>query len=85
MLAALKESGQLKNTLVVFTSDQGFAWGQHGLKEKWMAYDAAICAPLIFSQPGVIKPSQVCDVPVNGMDITRTFKESRIASLVSFD
>ncbi len=73
VLAALKESGQLKNTLVVFTSDQGFAWGQHGLKEKWMAYDAAICAPLIFSQPGVIKPSQVCDVPVNGMDITRTF------------
>ena len=73
VIAALKASGQLENTLVVFTSDQGFAWGQHGLKEKWLPYDAAICAPLIFSRPGVIEPKQVCNEPVNGMDITRTF------------
>ncbi len=73
IIAALKASGQLENTLVVFTSDQGFAWGQHGLKEKWLAYDAAICAPLIFSQPGVIKPNQLCEEPVNGLDIARTF------------
>ncbi len=73
VMAALKASGQLENTLVVFTSDQGFAWGQHGLKEKWMPYDAAICAPLIFSHPGVIAPNQVCQEPVNGIDITSTF------------
>lgn len=29
LLAALEESGQADNTLIVFTSDQGFAWGQH--------------------------------------------------------
>ena len=73
VMAALKASGQLENTLVVFTSDQGFAWGQHGLKEKWLPYDASICAPLIFSRPGVIAPNQVCQEPVNGMDITATF------------
>ena len=73
VMAALKASGQLENTLVVFTSDQGFAWGQHGLNEKWLAYDAAICAPLIFSYQGKIKPNQLCREPVNGMDIARTF------------
>jgi len=73
ILEALRKSGQLENTLVVYTSDQGFAWGQHGSKEKWMAYDANIAAPLIFSQPGTIQPNQVCAEPVSGIDIVRTF------------
>ena len=73
LIDALKESGQLENTLVVYTSDQGFAWGQHGCREKWMAYDANIAAPLIISQPGYIKPNQVCDEPVTGLDIVKTF------------
>jgi arylsulfatase A-like enzyme len=73
VLKALEESGQLENTLVVFTSDQGFAWGQHGCREKWLPYDANIVAPLIFSWPGKLAGGQVCHEPVNGADITRTF------------
>lgn len=73
LIEALKKSGQLGNTLVVYTSDQGFAWGQHGSREKWMAYDANIAAPLIFSQPGSLQPNQVCDEPVTGLDIVKTF------------
>ncbi len=73
LIEALRESGQLEHTLVVFTSDQGFAWGQHGSKEKWMGYDANIAAPLIFSQPGHIKPRQVCSEPVTGLDIVQAF------------
>jgi arylsulfatase A-like enzyme len=73
LIEALKKSGQLKNTLVVFTSDQGFAWGQHGCREKWMGYDANIAAPLIFSFPGRISPGQVCKEPVTGLDIVRAF------------
>ena len=69
---ALAESGQLENTVIIFTSDQGFAWGQHGLREKWLPYDAAICAPLIFSAPKLIKPGTVCREPVNGVDVVRT-------------
>ena len=60
VMQALKDSGQLKNTVIIFTSDQGFAWGQHGSQEKWMPYDANICAPLIFSAPGLVKPGTVC-------------------------
>ena len=73
LMEALKKSGQLKNTLVVYTSDQGYAWGQHGSSAKWLGYDANIAAPLIFSQPGRIEPKQVCAEPVTGVDIVRTF------------
>ena len=38
-----------------------------------MGYDANIAAPLIFSQPGRIKPNQLCAEPVNGVDIVQTF------------
>lgn len=73
LMAALKATGQLENTLVVYTSDQGFAWGQHGCREKWMAYDANIAAPLIFSWPEHISAEQICDEPVTGLDIVQTF------------
>ncbi|WP_201766803.1 sulfatase-like hydrolase/transferase [Rhodopirellula sp. SWK7] len=72
LMDTLQQSGQLENTIVIFTSDQGFAWGHHGSKEKWMPYDSNLCAPLVFSAPGLIKPSTVCTEPVNGVDITRT-------------
>ncbi len=72
LVRALEESGQLDNTVIIFTSDQGFAWGQHGSQEKWMPYDANICAPLIFAAPGRIQPGTVCREAVNGVDIVST-------------
>lgn len=73
VMAALKESGQLDNTLVVFTSDQGFAWGQHGFMHKLAPYDANIRSPLIASMPGVIPEGAVCKAPIGGTDIAPTF------------
>lgn len=74
LMAALKETGQLENTLVVFTSDQGFAWGQHGFRHKLAPYDATIRSPLIFSMPGTIPEGKVCDTPVGGgADLIPTF------------
>jgi len=72
MLNALKETDQLKNTVVIFTSDQGYAWGEHGMQEKWAPYDANLLAPLIFSAPGKVPEKTVCNEPVNGVDITQT-------------
>ena len=72
LVRTLEESGQLENTVVIFTSDQGFAWGQHGSKEKWLPYDSNICAPLIFSAPGRIRSGTLCREPVNGVDIVST-------------
>lgn len=73
ILKALEETGQLENTIIVFTSDQGFAWGQHGLKDKLFPYAAAIKSPLIVSNQKRFPAGKVCNAPVNGPDIIRTF------------
>jgi len=73
-MAALKASGQDENTLVVFTSDQGFAWGQHGLKSKVAPYRAAVEAPLIIRPVGRAQTAgRVVAAPVSGVDLVPTF------------
>ncbi len=73
LMATLKETGQLENTLVVFTTDQGFAWGQHGFHTKLAPYDANIRSPLIVSMPGKVAAGAVCESPVSGVDLPPTF------------
>ena len=70
---ALEETGQLDKTLIVFTSDQGFAWGQHGFRHKLAPYDATIRSPLIVSLPGKLPEGAVCPTPVGGADLIPTF------------
>ncbi|MDG2255008.1 MAG: sulfatase-like hydrolase/transferase [Opitutaceae bacterium] len=72
LVETLKASGQFDNTLIVFTSDQGFAWGQHGFQHKIAPYDANISCPLIISFPGRITEGQVCKTPVGGQDLVPT-------------
>ncbi|MFP4249875.1 MAG: sulfatase-like hydrolase/transferase [Armatimonadota bacterium] len=72
LLATLRETGQLENTLIVFTSDQGLAVGQHGFLDKHAPYDANIAAPLIFSMPGALPEGAVCDVAAGGADLAPT-------------
>ncbi len=69
----LKSTGQLDNTLIVFTSDQGYAIGQHGFTWKYAPYDATLKAPLLIKWPEKISPGQVCDHPVGGHDLIATF------------
>jgi arylsulfatase A-like enzyme len=73
VLAALKESGQLENTLVVFTADQGFSSGEHGFRTKLAPYDANYRSPLIISQPGTIPEGKVCEQSIGGPDLVMTF------------
>jgi len=73
IMKALEETGQLENTVVVFTSDQGYAWGQHGFTLKVAPYDANLLAPLIVRWPGKAPVDTRSAVPVNGVDLIRTF------------
>lgn len=52
ILAALEQTDQARNTLVVFTSDQGLAIGSHGLRGKQNMYDHTVGTPLVFCGPG---------------------------------
>ena len=76
LLTALSESGQEDNTWVFYTSDQGFAWGQHGMKSKVAPYDATIQSPLIVRPPAdqrVSVKGRVVENPVSGVDLPPTF------------
>ena len=73
LVSSLKESGQYENTLIVFTSDQGFAWGQHGFHTKLAPYDANIRSPLIVSMPSQLPTGKVVPHPVAGVDLVPTF------------
>lgn len=72
LLAALKESGQLEDTLVVYSADQGFGMGEHGFRTKLAPYDATYRSPLIVSKPGLTEKGAVCRVPVNAPDLVAT-------------
>lgn len=53
VIEALKESGKLENTIVVFAGDNGLAMGQHGLMGKQSLYDHSIKVPLVVWAPGI--------------------------------
>lgn len=72
VLRSLEETGQRENTLVIWTSDQGFAWGQHGFQNKVAAYDATIRSPLVISMPGRVPEGAVSPRPVAGVDLVPT-------------
>lgn len=73
LVKALKESGQLENTLVVYTADQGFAMGEHGMRMKIAPYDANYRSPLVVSMPGTVAAGGVCPQVANAPDLVATF------------
>lgn len=73
LIRALEESGQMANTLIVFTSDQGYSWGYHGFRHKLGPYDDTIRSPMIVAMPGTLPQGKTCNVPVSGVDFAPTF------------
>jgi len=72
MLEALRTSGQLENTIVVFTSDHGDMQGAHGWNQKTVLYDESSQVPLIISVPGQ-RGARRCERLVNtGVDLLPT-------------
>jgi arylsulfatase A-like enzyme len=51
ILAALRERGVADDTLVVFTSDNGFFFGERGMAGKWLMYEPSIRVPLVIADP----------------------------------
>ena len=73
VMDALQESGQLENTLVVYSADQGFSMGEHGFRAKLAPYDANFNSPLIVSFAGKLPADKVCKSPACGGDLVTTF------------
>jgi len=73
MRAYLKERGVLDDTLVVYTSDQGFFLGDHGLYDKRFMMEEVIKMPFVASCPRLIRPGAVNDDIVTNIDFAPTF------------
>lgn len=63
---ALKETGQLDRTLIVFTSDNGFALGEHGRVDKRTMYEESLRVPLVVRYPPLIaRPTVIKEMVLN--------------------
>lgn len=72
VLDYLQSSGLSKNTIVVFTSDQGFYLGEHGWFDKRFMYEESLKTPLLFKFPNHIPKGWVCDKMVQNLDFAET-------------
>ncbi len=73
VLDYLEEKGLLENTLVVYTSDQGFYLGEHGWFDKRFMYEESLGMPLMMRYPKMIKPGRESDALVQNVDFAETF------------
>ncbi len=73
LLDYLKETGMDENTIVMYSSDQGFYLGEHGWFDKRWMYDESLKTPLLVSWPGVTEPGSVNNDLVSNLDFAETF------------
>ncbi|MDV7139195.1 sulfatase [Maribacter sp. TH_r10] len=73
ILDYLKENGLEENTIVVYTSDQGFYLGEHGWFDKRFMYEESFRTPILMKYPKEIKPGTVVDELVQNIDFAPTF------------
>jgi N-acetylglucosamine-6-sulfatase len=84
LVNALEESGELENTYIFFTSDNGYHFGTHRLSVgKWTAYEEDIRVPLIVRGPGVPEGRKLEHLVLNN-DLGPTFAELGGAQAPSF-
>ena len=64
------------NTIVVYTSDQGFYLGEHGWFDKRWIFEESLRTPLLIRWPGVTRPGSVEGRIVSNLDFAETFLEA---------
>ena len=72
LLEYLKDNGLLDNTLIVYTSDQGFYLGEHGWFDKRFIYEQSLRTPLMVRYPAMIKAGTVNNAMVMNLDFAPT-------------
>jgi arylsulfatase A-like enzyme len=71
VVQTLLETRKLNNTVIIFTSDNGFLYGEHRIFGKRVLYEESIRVPLVMRGPG-IPPAQVRTAMVNNLDVVAT-------------
>lgn len=73
VLDYLEDSGLDRNTIVVYTSDQGFYLGEHGWFDKRFIYEESMRTPFLIQYPGHIRPGTRVAAPIQNIDYAPTF------------
>jgi N-acetylglucosamine-6-sulfatase len=76
LLDYLEWSGQLENTIVVYSSDQGFYLGEHGMFDKRWMYEESLKMPLVVRWPGMIQAGTKIDALTQNIDFAPTLLEA---------
>lgn len=76
ILDYLDESGLADNTLVIYSSDQGFYLGEHGWFDKRWMYEESFRTPLLVRWPGQVKPGSVSDELAMNLDFPETILDA---------
>ena len=72
ILDYLDSTGLSKNTIVIYTSDQGFYMGEHGWFDKRFMYEESLRTPFMMKYPGKIQPGSRVDEMVVNIDFAPT-------------
>ena len=75
VIDALRETGRLENTMVVFTSDNGVLWGEHRWGAKDVPYEEAVAVPLIVRYDALLSGARQDANLVTNLDFAPTFAE----------
>jgi len=73
VLDFLEENGLAENTIVIYTTDQGFYLGEKGWFDKRYMYEESLAMPLLAKYPGVIEPGAVIEAMTQNLDFAETF------------
>lgn len=76
----LRDRGDLDDTVLAYTSDQGFFLGDHGWFDKRFMYEESLRMPFVVSYPRAIEPGQVHDGIVTNVDFAKTLLEAADAA-----
>ncbi len=76
LLHYLDENDLTDNTLIIYTSDQGFYLGEHGWFDKRFIYDESFKTPLLARWPGKIEPGSSSDLMVQNLDFAQTLLDA---------
>lgn len=76
LLKFLDDEGLSQNTIVIYSSDQGFYMGEHGWFDKRWIFEESLRTPLLIRWPGVTQPGSVEKHIVSNVDFAETFLDA---------
>lgn len=84
MLDYLDQEGLSDNTLVIYTSDQGFFLGEHGWFDKRFMYEESFQMPFLAKYPAEIAPGSICEDIICNVDFAATFLDLAQLNIPSY-